>query len=59
MEAAPSPEPRRYVWPWALLVMLVLGILLAILWVSAEVRRTKERREYRMPDSRTNVPGGG
>ena len=51
-----SGHPRhRRLWPWFVLIVLMLGILLAILWVSAEVRRLQERRKYYIPAD-TNAP---
>lgn len=55
MDNETSPPPARYVWPWFLLTAVVLAVLLAILWVSAEVRRTREQQQYRIPLSETNV----
>ena len=51
----PAANPRR-IWPWFVLAALVLGAVLAFLWVSAEVRRVKsiERFDYRVPA--TNAP---
>ena len=43
---------RRYVWPWFLLAALLLGVALAILWMSLEIRRTKERRDPNAPPPR-------
>ena len=53
MEKVPNPtdvKPRHF-WPWLLLVAFVLGVVLAVIWVGAEVRRTKQRRELNMPAS--------
>jgi hypothetical protein len=36
---------RRYTWPWFVLAAVVLGIVLAIVWMSHEVQRTKRNRE--------------
>ena len=49
---APSAEknPRR-IWPWVLVGVLFLGVLLAVVWVRAEVRRIHEQREPDMPSS--------
>src|SRR6266404_114691 len=30
---------QRYRWPWVVLAFLVLGIVLAVLWMSRETRR--------------------
>jgi len=41
-----SIPPRRYVWPWFVAFALVIGILLAVLWMRAEIQRAKERQNY-------------
>jgi hypothetical protein len=44
----PSPHregSRRYRWPWAILIAVVIAVLLAVLWMSREVARTKKFRE--------------
>jgi hypothetical protein len=58
METAPPPAstPPRHVWPWFVLAALILGVVLAVLWMTAELRRAKERRAYVIPDSGTNSP---
>ena len=50
---APSAEmqPRR-TWPWVLAAVLVLGVVLAVVWVRAEVRRIHDQRQTEMPSSR-------
>ena len=54
-EPEPSANPRRR-WPWFVLAALLLGAVLAFLWVNAEVRRIKrvERFDYR--PAVTNAP---
>jgi hypothetical protein len=56
METAPPPAsaPPRHAWPWFVLLFVALGVVLAVLWMTAEVRRTKERRAYIIPDSGTS-----
>ena len=51
MNAPHSPPPRR--WPVLLAGAVVLAIVLAILWVSAEVRRVKQFQQfdYRSPSA--------
>ena len=44
----PSPNPQ-YTWPWFLLAAFLLGLVLAVLWMGVEVRRTRERREFLSP----------
>lgn len=40
------PSGPRYRWPWLLLAAVVLGILLAVVWLVAETRRLKKQRQY-------------
>ena len=46
---APGQRPQRYRWPWFVLGAVVLGILLAILWVSFEVSRTRRQQPWNQP----------
>ena len=39
----------RYTWPWFVLGAVLLGICLAVLWVSREVNRTRQLREWNTP----------
>ncbi len=36
--------PPRYRWPWFVLGAVVLGILLAVLWMTVEVRRIRRQQ---------------
>jgi flagellar biosynthesis/type III secretory pathway M-ring protein FliF/YscJ len=54
--AEPDPEQghkpaQRYRWPLFVIAGVVLGILLAVLWLSFEIRRTERIRQL-------NSPGG-
>jgi hypothetical protein len=49
-----ASAPPRHTWPWFVLAVLILGLVLAVLWMTAEVRRAKERRAYVIPDRGTN-----
>ncbi len=40
-ERKPENE-QRYRWPWVVLAFLVLGIVLAVLWMSKETRRIRD-----------------
>ena len=40
---------QRYTWPWFVLAGVVLGIVLAIIWMSHEVERTRRNREFNSP----------
>jgi hypothetical protein len=44
MQDSNQTQPRRYVWPWFVAGAVVLGVVLAVIWVSREVRRTREYR---------------
>jgi len=54
MESEPTRPPHRRLWPWFLLILILLGVLLAVLWLSVEVRRLQERRKYYIPTGETN-----
>ena len=41
--------PPRYTWPWFVLAGLILAILLAVLWMSIEVRRMRQIRDLNAP----------
>lgn len=54
-DAQPGPRKPGYVWPWFLLAGFLLGVVLAVIWLTAEVRRVKERRQYNFtPPATTN-----
>jgi len=41
----PPPERPHYRWPWFVLGAFVLAVILAVLWMSAEVRRQTQYRK--------------
>jgi len=48
--AGEQPLPRqRYTWPWFVLAAVLLGIVLAIVWMSHEVERTRRNRDFTAP----------
>jgi hypothetical protein len=47
-ESTQVPQ-RRYLWPWFVLGGVVLGIVLAVLWLSHEVERTRRIRDLNTP----------
>jgi quinoprotein glucose dehydrogenase len=49
-------RPPRYTWPWFVLGMVVLGVVLAVIWMTALVRRTREQRENFWPVPTQQVP---
>jgi len=44
-----NQNPRRYKWPWLVLAAVVLGVVLAIVWMSFAVKREKEERDFNSP----------
>ena len=49
----PDENPRRYKWPWFVLAAVVLGLALAVLWVSIAVREVERERSTSPP-----IPAG-
>jgi len=41
--------PRGYKWPWFLLAAVVLGIILAVVWVGFAAQREKHERDFNAP----------
>jgi bacteriorhodopsin len=42
--ASDSPK-RTYRWPWFVLAAVILAIILAVVWMSFEIKRQKRIRE--------------
>jgi hypothetical protein len=49
-----SNPPPRYTWPWFVLGLVALGVVLAIIWMTVLVRRTRDQREYEDWPAQTN-----
>jgi hypothetical protein len=46
MDQKPNVESRpRYRWPWFVLAAVLLAIVLALIWMSDAIRRTREQRD--------------
>jgi F0F1-type ATP synthase assembly protein I len=43
-----SPKPN-YKWPWFVLAAVLLGIVLAVLWVAAAAKKVERQRDYNAP----------
>lgn len=54
MTDEPKENARRYKWPWFVLAMVLLGIVLAVVWMSFAVHREKQERNFNAP-----IPAGG
>jgi hypothetical protein len=48
-QSTPEVARRRYTWPWFLLAGILLGVLLAVLWMSREIERTRQLRQWNSP----------
>ena len=49
VEHSKPEQKRRYKWPWFVLGFFLLGILLAVLWMSKEVEKTRRNRDLSAP----------
>lgn len=49
-----TQAPRRYTWPWWALGAVVLATVLAVLWMSQEIARTRRIRDLNAPPPTTN-----
>jgi hypothetical protein len=45
----PTENPPRYRWPWLVLAAFLLGVALAIAWMSYAVHREKQERDLDAP----------
>jgi uncharacterized membrane protein YhaH (DUF805 family) len=44
-----AASKRRYKWPWFVLGAMLLGLALAVLWMSVAVRRARDWRDPNSP----------
>ena len=44
-----NENPQRYRWPWFVLAAFLLGVGLAIVWMSFAVHREKQERDVNAP----------
>jgi len=44
-----NENPPRYHWPWFVLAAFLLGVALAIVWMSFAVHREKQERDLNAP----------
>lgn len=43
-----SPKPK-YKWPWFVLAFVILGIAMAILWVTLAAKKIEQQRDLDQP----------
>jgi len=48
------PPRRNYKWPWFVAAAVVMGIILAVVWLGYAVHREKQERNFSAP-----IPTGG
>ena len=53
-----QPPNPHYRWPWFVLGAVLLAILLAVLWMSWEIQRTKRIRDLNSPPTGTRSAVG-
>jgi len=46
-----NKNPRRYQWPWFVLAAVLLGIMLAVAWVSFAAKKVERERNFSAPVS--------
>jgi formylglycine-generating enzyme required for sulfatase activity len=56
MNQVPPVRPPKLLWPRYALAAVVLGVVLAVVWVSREVRRVKRIRQQTQEELRGDVP---
>jgi hypothetical protein len=44
-----NENPRRYKWPWFVLAAVLVGIVLAVVWVSFAVKKVERERNFNAP----------
>lgn len=45
----PEEMPRRHRWPWFVLAGVVLWIVLAVIWMAADVKKLEHERDFNAP----------
>ena len=45
----PNEKPRRYKWPWLVAAAVLLGIVLAVVWMSIAAKKIERERDYGAP----------
>ncbi len=44
-----NESPRRYRWPWLVAAAVVLGLVLAVAWMSQAVKKVEQERDVNGP----------
>jgi hypothetical protein len=56
---SPSGGRPRYRWPWFLLAAVLIGLILAFVWISREIERTRRLRDPNPLGLKTDLNGPG
>jgi hypothetical protein len=54
MNEPENDQKPRYKWPWIALAMVVLGIVLAVVWMTFAVRKVERERDFSAPPAGQN-----
>jgi len=46
-----NKNPPRYRWPWFVAAAVLIGIVLAVLWVGFAVKKVEQQRNFNAPAS--------
>jgi F0F1-type ATP synthase assembly protein I len=44
------PAKQRYIWPWILVALVIVGMTLAVFAIRNEAHRVREQRQEQMPN---------
>ena len=44
-----EPPKPKYKWPWFVLAFVILGIVLAVMWVAIAAKKVEEQRDFGQP----------
>ena len=45
----PEEPPRHYRWPWIALGFVLVFIVLAVVWMTVDVKKLEHERDYNAP----------
>jgi hypothetical protein len=49
-EAGPVEAPKqKYKWPWFVLAFVLLGFVLAAIWITLAAKKIEQQRDYNAP----------
>jgi hypothetical protein len=45
----PAEKPPRYKWPWIAAAVVMLGIVLAVIWMTAAAKKIERESDWSTP----------